>query len=210
MERLGEARRVHGGAVSTGQRLDEQGFNDKAATAREEKRRIAKAAFGHIQPRDTLFLDGGSTVLELARLLHARTDITVVTNSLQAALELASKGPKLILAGGELRRLSQTMVGAMTRFLLEQFHFDKAFMGTLGLSVEEGLTTTAPDEAFTKELVMRRAQEVILLADSGKQGVVTFSQAGQLKDIDLLITDANASPAMVQALSEQGVRVTQV
>ena len=99
-----------------------------------------------------------------------RTNLTVVTNSLRAAHELAGRGPRLILIGGELRRLSQTMVGPLTRFILQELHVDKAFMGTIGLTLKEGLTTTDPSEAYTKELVMSRARQVILLADSGKAG----------------------------------------
>ena len=108
-------RRVHGGAVSVESRLEEPLFDDKASLAAREKHRIAEAALQFVEAGDTIYLDGGSTVLELARLLHDRTNLTVVTNSLRAAQELAGRGPRLILIGGELRRLSQTMVGPLTR-----------------------------------------------------------------------------------------------
>lgn len=192
LERLGEARRVHGGAVSVGEkRYEEPFFDDKAAIAKSEKQRIARKALELISPRDTIYLDGGSTALELARLLRDYGGaITIVTNSLRAATELAGSGPQLILIGGELRRLSQTMVGPLTRLMLEPMHIDKAFMGTIGLSLKAGLTTTDAGEAYTKELVMERASEVILLADSNKVGVVTFAQAGKLSQLDVLVTDA--------------------
>jgi len=70
LESLGEIRRVHGGAISTGSRLEEPLFDDKTSVAAREKRRIAEAALKYVQPNDTVFLDGGSTVLELARLLR--------------------------------------------------------------------------------------------------------------------------------------------
>src|SRR5208282_1216045 len=108
LDRMGAIRRVHGGAVSVEGRLEEPVFEDKTAQAVREKRRIAKAALEFIDPGDTIYLDGGSTVLELARLLRDRTNITVLTNSLHAAVELAGRGPRQIVAGGELRRLSQT------------------------------------------------------------------------------------------------------
>ena len=101
-----------------------------------EKRRIAEAALEFIEPGDTIYLDGGSTVLELARLLRERTNLTVVTNSLHAAHELAGRGPRLIVIGGELRRLSQTLVGPLTRLVLQELHLDKAFMGTIGFALE--------------------------------------------------------------------------
>ncbi len=82
------------------------------------------------------------------------------------------------------------MVGPLTRLMLEAMHIDKAFMGTIGLSLTAGLTTTDAGEAYTKELVMQRASEVILLADSNKVGMVTFAQAGKLSEVDVLVTDA--------------------
>ena len=136
LESLGEIRRVHGGAVGIESRLEEPLFDDKTAIAVAEKHRIAEAAPTLIQPGDTIYLDGGSTVLGLARLVRERTNLTIVTNSLRAAIELAGGGPRLIMIGGELRRLSQTLVGPLTRLLLEQLNVDTAFMGTMGLTLK--------------------------------------------------------------------------
>jgi len=207
LEKLGELRRVYGGAVSTGGRLDEPLFDDKTSVAAAEKRRIAEAALKYIKPNDTIFLDGGSTVLELARLLKDRSNITVVTNSLRAAVELAGRGPRLILVGGDLRRLAQTMVGPLTRHIIEGLHVDKAFMGTIGLSLEAGLTTTDPTEAYTKELVMAHAREVILLADSSKAHKVSFTRAGRLEKVHVLITDHRIDRKFAKELHRRGVEV---
>ncbi len=207
LESRGEIRRVHGGAVRSKSRLDEPLFDAKTAVAAEEKRRIAEAALRHIGPDETIFLDGGSTVLALARELRERSGLTVVTNSLRAAAELSGQGPRLILVGGELRRLSQTTVGPLTRRLLDEVHVDKAFMGTMGISEKEGLTTTDPAEAFTKELVMQHARDVFLLSDSRKFGLVLFARAGGLDRVGHLITDATPSPAWARVLRRHNVRV---
>jgi len=210
LESLGEIRRVHGGAVGIESRLEEPLFDDKTAIAAREKHRIAQAALKFIQPGDTIYLDGGSTVLELARLVRERTNLTVVTNSLRAALELAGRGPRLILIGGELRRLSQTLVGPLTRLLIEQLNVDTAFMGTIGLTVEAGLTTTDPGEAYTKQRVSDRARRVILLTDRSKIGKVSFSRAGELSQVDMLITDKGLDQAWAGEIREQGVEVVLV
>jgi DeoR/GlpR family transcriptional regulator of sugar metabolism len=209
LEKRGELRRVHGGAVSVGSRLDEPLFDDKTALAAREKQRIAAAALARIQPGETVYLDGGSTVLALARLLRDRTNVTVVTNSLRAASELSGAGPRLILVGGELRRLSQTVVGPLTRAVLEELHVDRAFMGTMGFAAE-GLTTTDAGEAFTKELVMRRAREVVLLADSSKAGKILFARAGRLEQVQLLITDKQLAPEWARELAKRGVKIEKV
>ena len=207
LEKAGVIRRVHGGAVSVESRLDEPLFDNKTAIAAKEKHRIAQAALALIAPGDTIYLDGGSTVLELARLLPDRTNITVVTNSLRAASELAGRGPRLIVIGGELRRLSQTVVGPLTRHGIEGLHLDKAFMGTIGFALQEGLTTTEPSEAFTKELVMAHAREVILLADSSKAGKVSFARAGRLDQLHALITDLKLDPKFAKELTKKGIKV---
>jgi DeoR family transcriptional regulator, fructose operon transcriptional repressor len=207
LERSGAIRRVHGGAVSFESRLDEPVFADKTSLAAREKRRIAEAALKFIEPDDTVYLDGGSTVLELARLLRDRTNLTVVTNSLYAAHELAGRGPRLIVIGGELRRLSQTMVGPLTRLMLAELHLDKAFMGTIGLALNEGLTTTDPSEAFTKQLVFGQARQVIVLADSSKAGKVSFASAGGWDNVHVLITDKQIDKAFAKELNKKNIKV---
>jgi DeoR/GlpR family transcriptional regulator of sugar metabolism len=203
----GRLRRVHGGAVAIDQRLDEPHFDVKAAAAAPEKQRIAARAAELIGPDDTVYLDSGSTVLALARLLHGWTRLTVVTNSLPAATELAGRGPRLIVVGGELRATSRALVGPLTRLLLDELHVDRAFMGTFALSVDEGLSTTDPAEAFTKQLVMSRARETILLADSSKIGTRSFVGAGRLDDVDILVTDAGIDDRTVRVIARRGVRV---
>jgi DeoR family transcriptional regulator, fructose operon transcriptional repressor len=209
LEALGAIRRVHGGAVRADGRLEEPHFDDKTGLHAGEKERIAREALRRIQPDDTIYLDGGSTVLALARQLAGRTDLTVVTHSLRAAAELQAGGPRLILVGGELRRRSQTMVGPLTRCLLGELHVDRAFMGTLGLTPDAGMTTTDPAEAYTKDQVMKRAREVILLADASKLGKVMFARAGGLEDLDEVITDRGADRAAVRALKKK-VKTTTV
>jgi DeoR/GlpR family transcriptional regulator of sugar metabolism len=207
LEEAGSIRRVHGGAVSVESRLEEPLFDDKASIAEREKYHIAQAALQFVEPGDTIYLDGGSTVLEFAQLLRDRTNLTVVTNSLRAAHELAGRGPRLILIGGELRRLSQTMVGPLTRCILQELHVDKAFMGTIGLTLKEGLTTTDPSEAYTKELVMSQARQVILLADSGKAGKVAFARAGRLENIHVFVTDKGLDKNFAKELIKKGIKV---
>ncbi len=203
----GRLRRVHGGAVAIDERLDEPHFDAKAATAAGEKLRIAGRAVELIAPDDTVYLDSGSTVLALARLLHGWTRLTVVTNSLPAANELAGRGPRLIVIGGELRATSRALVGPLTRLLLETLHVDRALMGTFALSIDDGMTTTDPSEAYTKQLVMSRAREVILLADSHKMGTRTFASAGGIGEIDVLVTDTGLDERIARTLKRRGIRV---
>ena len=203
----GRLRRVHGGAVAADGRLDEPHFDEKATAAVAEKARIAARAVELLAPTDTVYLDSGSTVLAAARLLHGWSRLTAVTNSLPVAVELVGRGPRLIVVGGEVRATSRAIVGPLTRHLLESIHVDRALMGTFAFSLEDGLSTTDPAEAYTKELVLARAGEVILLADSSKAGTRSFVHAGRLEDVDVLVTDAGLDARTARALARRGLRV---
>ena len=207
LEESGALRRVHGGAVSVDVRPIEARFEAKAARQAPEKQRIAARAVQLVELDSTVYLDAGSTCLELARLLAERTDVTVVTNSLPAIVELAGRGPRLVVVGGELRPLSQALVGPLSVRLLEELYVDRAFMGTFSLSLDAGLTTTDPSEAFTKERVLERAREVVLLVDSSKLGTRSFAHAGRLDQIDVVITDTELDDEAATVFAHAGVRV---
>lgn len=204
---VGSVRRVHGGAVAIEERPSELRFDLKATEAAEAKELIAAKAVQMIEPDSAIYLDSGSTVLALARLLHDWTELTVVTNSLPVANELLGRGPRLILIGGEVRNTSQAIVGPLTRLSLEHIHVDRAFMGTFGLSLHEGMTTTDPSEAYTKGLVLGRTREVVLLAHSDKMGIRSFVHVAGLERVDVLVTDQGMDDRTVKTLEGRGVRV---
>lgn len=210
LEAQGRTKRVHGGAVNVDAPFSEPLFDDKAVIAGREKKKIAGAAYRLIQQNETIYLDGGSTILELAHLLHDRSDLTVVTNSLRAAIELSGKGPELIMLGGQLRRRSQTLIGPLSRCLTSELHVDRAFMGTIGITLQEGMTTTDPSEAYTKTLMMKQANSVVLLTDSSKIGQVSFASSGRIEDLDVLITDSGATPRFLKSLQKQQLEVITV
>ena len=207
LEQRGELQRVHGGAV----RVDEGTkrellFHEKATLRADEKERIAEAALGLIENGDSVYLDGGSTVLALARKLGSRRELTVVTNSLMAAAELMESGHKLILLGGEFRPLSRTLVGPLTSPIGEALHIGKAFFGTIGLTAS-GVSTTDPGEAFTKKLILGRAEQAILLADSGKFGRTSLVEAGKLDDFDIVVTDSGAPSEQQKILKKNKIKL---
>jgi len=190
LEKVGALKRVHGGAMKVDEsRLVEMAFDDKARVAGEEKDLIAKKALEFVPADGSIFLDGGSTVLALARLLVDMNNLTVVTNSIRVATLFSGGGPRVILVGGELRKRSQTFVGALTGAILKNIHVDIAFMGALGVSIDSGMTTTDPREAFTKDLVLENSSKSILLVDGGKIDKISFVKFGDLKKLNCIITD---------------------
>lgn len=207
LEAEGRVRRVHGGVVAVDERPAEPHFEAKVAEAAAEKERIAARAVGLLAPDDTVYLDSGSTVLAAARLLRGWHRLTVVTNSLPAVMELAGQGPRLIVIGGEFRATSQALVGPLSRYLLQNVHVNRAFIGSYAVSLEDGLSTTDPAEAFTKELALERATQVVLLADSRKMGTHSFVHAGNLDAVDVLVTDTGIDERVVRGLERRGITV---
>lgn len=207
LEAEGLVRRVHGGVIALDERPAEPHFEAKATEAAEEKERIAARAVALLAPDDTVYLDSGSTVLAAARLLHGWDRLTVVTNSLPAIVELAERGPRLVVIGGEFRARSQALVGPLSRFTLENIHVNRAFIGSYAVSLEDGLTTTDPAEAFTKELALRRATQVVLLADSRKMGAHSFVHAGRMEAVNVLVTDTGIDDRLVRSLEKRGITV---
>jgi len=204
---LEELWRTHGGAFRINGPLRETPFGVKTAEATEQKQRIAVAALKYVNPSETIFLDAGSTVHALARMLADRTDITVVTRSFPAAAELTASGPRLVLIGGDLRRQSQSTIGPIAHLALQDLYMDKVFMGTSGLSLEHGLTTHDPTEGHIQGIVMNHARQIILLADSSKVGKVCFARSVPVERIHVLISDKDLDRKFMSELRKRGIEV---
>lgn len=207
LEDAKKVRRVHGGAIKVGNLATEPIFVEKAARNAEGKEHIANLALALIEDSDVIYLDGGTTIQGLAKLLDRKKNLTIVTNSLMAAVELFETEHKLIIVGGEFRKLSRTLVGPLTEKILNTVNINKAFLGTIGFTAAKGMSTTDPNEAFTKELVMKNSEKVFVLADSSKIGIESFAASGKLSFIDALITDAEVNTDFTAALKEYNIEI---
>lgn len=212
LEKRGKAKRVHGGAIIRKKTNFEPLFTEKESFNKNLKYNIAARAFKLIEDGDIIYLDGGTTVLELAKLIKNSKirSLTVVTNSIMAAAELMDCSVKLVLCGGECRSLSRTLVGPLTEPVINRLHLKKAFMGTIGLSAQRGMSTTDPAEAYTKRLILDRSDKVILLADSSKTGIDSFAENGSVDNIDILISDKKLSEEFIRLLLKKHIEVFKV
>ncbi len=201
--------RVHGGAVVKEKLKYELPFQERLEKDLPEKKAIARKALPFIREKESIFLDSGSTVLELAKLMKEIKNIVVVTASIPIMAELASApGIKLIGIGGEVTRNHFAFCGSMATNALRQFHFDKVFLGTDGLSIEHGLTTEDFAVAEVEKVAIERSRQRIVLADHSKIGSVSFaSSIGTLKDIDMVITDWAVEKELLKALLRENINV---
>jgi DeoR family transcriptional regulator of aga operon len=156
-------------------------------------------------------LTGGTTTTEVARALVDRQHLTVITNALNIASELAVRANlKLMVTGGVARPESYELVGPMAETSLAGLNLDMVFLGVDGISPEAGLTTHHEVEAHTNLALIDRARHVTVVTDSSKIGRVAFARICEMSRIDELITDAGAERAAVSEIEERGVRVTPV
>jgi DeoR family fructose operon transcriptional repressor len=200
----GVVERTHGGVLPPSR--FEPSFGQKETERRADKRAIARVAASLVEPGHTVFLDGGTTTLELARILRSRTDITVASNSVPIAVELANH-PRLILTGGSVNESTLALVGPIAERSIEEMHVDIAFIGMNGVSATAGFTTPTWEEAATKARMVRAGRVAVVVADSSKLGLVTFAHVAQLDEVDLLITDGAASGSEIEALRSAGLEV---
>jgi DeoR family transcriptional regulator, aga operon transcriptional repressor len=202
--------RSHGGAVSHGT-VYELPVRYRGGHARAEKQRIAREAAARVSDGEAVALTGGTTTTEVARRLAARDGLTVVTNALNIAAELAVRpGVKLVVTGGVARSASYELVGPLADGTLRALNVDTAFVGVDGIDAESGLSTRNETEAATNLALIERSRRVVVVADATKLARVAFATICPLGAVDELITDDGADPAELARLRAAGLHVTAV
>ena len=172
-----------------------------------EKEAIAKVALAQIQTGDTVFFDASSTVFHLACLL-ANLEVTVLTNGLKVAIELARRpAVEVILVGGVVSHRSLSCQGTLTDQVLESYHVQKVFMSCRGLDAERGLSEANVEQAGLRRKIIRLSDQTIVLADHTKMGLKSSYFFAGLQDVDLLITDHPPEKRLKQALHRSGCKL---
>jgi DeoR/GlpR family transcriptional regulator of sugar metabolism len=174
----------------------EQTIKDELFLRRIE---IASRAAREVKPKDTIFIDSGSISVELAKKLQEHKNITVITNSMAVLEILKDSKPDitLISTGGALRRNSQAFVGPNAETSLKEFRIDKLYLMVSGVSTNFGLSHTDISEVTIKQLMIRSAREVILLADHTCFQEEALIHVAPITAVHKLITD-DALPASIR------------
>jgi DeoR family transcriptional regulator of aga operon/DeoR family fructose operon transcriptional repressor len=191
LEKKGLLRRVYGGAVLHGFYDEEPEHERRVITNYPQKQAIAKKTAELIKDGDTLFIDQGTTVMEVARELRLKNNLTVITNAITIAHELTANNAscRVIVLGGEMRRGEFSLSGAITESNLELFYASKVILGIGGISPETGVTDYHFQESNIRRIMIQRSTEVIGVADYSKFGVVAMNCICPLEKIHTLVTD---------------------
>lgn len=187
LEELGELVRVHGGAKRIFSVDLEPSVGEKRLRSQAEKVAIARYAASIIKEGEFIYIDAGTTTLAMVPYIQAE-GLTIVTNGLELAVQLADSKFTVILLGGLIKPNTRAMIGSDTLKQLRQYRFSRAFMGTNGIDASYGFTTPDTQEAHVKESALAQANRVYVLADNSKFDKVSFCQFADFDKVTV-ITD---------------------
>jgi DeoR family transcriptional regulator, fructose operon transcriptional repressor len=202
----GHLERTFGGAVVSEQTSFESSFSVRSHTHTPEKQALARYAASLIQDGDTVALDASTTCLALAREL-AKRRLTVLTNGLDAALELRNSRSKVILTGGYLRQVAGSFAGPLALKALEGLRVDHAFFSAKGVLLRDGYLDSDLDEVEVKRVMLGSAAHVTALVDSSKFGVHALGRIASLGEVHLLVTDSGLDKKVEKQLLKQKVKI---
>jgi DeoR family transcriptional regulator, aga operon transcriptional repressor len=201
--------RTHGGALpAQAGALSDPTILEKQELHHEEKVRIAQAAAAMISEGQCIILDSGTTTTEIARAILSFRNLTVITNALNIAADLARSNFEVILIGGTLRKNSLSLVGPLAEDVLKEIHADIVFMGVDGFDTKIGLTTPNLLEARVNRAMVKAAEKVVAVCDSSKFNRRSLSLIVGTSAIHHVITDNKLSSEEVKAIREAGMEVT--
>ena len=204
----GKIQRVHGGGIALNQAPAEMPMLVRQGEQAEEKMRIGQVAAGLVPDGGTVFLGSGTTVLEVARNLRSRQNLTIITNSLSVVNVFAGlENITLICLGGLLRDSELSFIGHLTEQALAEVRADQVIIGTRAISLEQGLTNDYLPETMTDRAILKAGRQVIVVVDHTKFGRVATARLAPIESIHTLVTSTETTPELLNALRERGVQV---
>jgi DeoR family fructose operon transcriptional repressor len=204
LEQTGTVRRTFGGAILVGKDI---ALHERSFFLKEEKVRIGQMSSQFIQPGESIFIDGGSTTLQVARFLNPDLKMTVVTNALNIASELQSKHIDVIVVGGILLENTSTLVGPNAVDMISKMAFDRVFIGATGFTVAHGFSNSNMHETVIKRLAIQKAAEVNIVLDHSKFGLKGLFSFADFESADRIITDQSPDKSILAACVDHDVKI---
>ena len=208
----GKVQRVHGGAQLLEERVrQEHSFQIRRNQNSDSKMRIGKYTAQFVHSFDSVLLDSSTTVMAMAKALRDKSDLretTVIPTGVWTAIELMScANLNVLMPSGYLRSMSGSITGLPTSEFFENLNIQKAFLGAWGVSIEHGLTDSHLLEIELKKMIIKKAREVIILADGSKFSQNGLAAYSDLKNVSKIITDNNAPKNVIKKIKSFGIDV---
>ncbi len=199
--------RTRGGALSI-DALPEYSFDVRQQQQSAKKTRIGQTAANLVNHGDTIVIDASTTAQSIIPFIKKLSELTVITNSLKAAISLLDTPQiQVFLPGGSLRRDSISLVGRPQNAIFNDINVQIGFFGARGFTAEEGLTDVNLNEVAMKRAMINRCRRVVGTLDARKWGKVAASTFAPLNKIDTIITDTSAPADLVAQVRAHPVEV---
>ena len=211
LEKKGTIKRVHGGAIlkQSDTNVLNKLFNEREVKNLEKKQEAALVAIELIEEGQAIALNGGTTTIELAKLLSQKFQrLTVITNDIRILSILGeNKNFKIVLSGGFFNPDEYTLYGKPCEETLANFNIDLAFITVNGLSIENGLTDFRIHEVDVIKTILSRSKHRVVIADASKFETSSYINICPLKDIDLIVTDSSIPTTIAEDYRKNQIRI---
>ncbi|EPZ52978.1 DeoR/GlpR family DNA-binding transcription regulator [Alicyclobacillus acidoterrestris] len=203
----GEVKKVYGGIAINDDAPPLISFQDRQTHNKQQKEVIGKLAADFVQDGDVIFIDSGTTTLEMFNFIKHK-EITIVTSNLNLIISaLPFENLNIISIGGMLERKTNSFTCFKEINILNIYNINKAFMASTGVSITNGVTNSSPLETELKQTAVRKGSQVFLLIDHNKfdkNGLMTYCD---LSEIDYLVTDCSLEQKYRTYAEENNIQV---
>lgn len=206
LEKEGLATKSYGGAVFKESVSIDLPFNIRKNQNVTGKQKMAEMVASLINDGDHIFLDASTTAVFVAKALKNHENLTVITNSMEILLELSDvSGWKIISTGGTLVEKYLAFLGTKTEKAFRDYYVDKVIFSCKALDLQFGMTESQDLFASVKRTMMSSGKTNILVVDSSKFGLISYNVAGDLRDVDIIVTDSRPDELWLAYFEENGI-----
>lgn len=189
LHKEGKLKKIHGGATALDKLIHTK---DDLVSTREslnidDKLKIAKYAAGLIEENDFVYIDAGTTTDLMIEFINEK-EAVYVTNGINQAKKLISKGLRTYILGGEIKSSTEAIIGVEAINSLKKYNFNKGFFGTNAISKDSGYTTPDINEALVKKEALERTRESYVMADNSKFDEISCVTFGELEEAVIITT----------------------
>lgn len=209
LEKEGVATRTYGGAVLS-KTKDDLPYSVRSQTNVEAKQKIAENVAALIEDGSFVMLDESSTSGFVAQAIKDKTNITLITNSIEIILSLndvQGQGWNIMSTGGKLKHNVLALTGHQAESFIRGYHVDIAVISCTGLDLNVGYTDAGEDNALIKRAMIDAADKTILAVDSVKFGKKAFAPIGGIDELSYIVTEKEPGREWQEVLSEAGVEL---
>lgn len=208
MSKRGLLKRVHGGAILVSSGSEESALEIREETNKKEKKNICEKCIEFIKNNQSMFLDSSSTVSTIVSYLNEFQNLTIITNGMSAALQIAQKTNfKVYVPDGFIKSQSNSILGDCTNKTLSNLYCDLFISPCAGFEIGRGITEATIETAEIKKIMLKNSTKRILLIDSSKFGHTYLAKTCDVSDIDIIITEKAPDQKYIDYIDQMGAKL---